>query len=498
VAFTVVLRYCLPMGLEDIPEATSAARHIVDGEAAMLTYTQQPGGLTGEFGSESRLRESLAVNTDWSRVLEAYLHRQPPESGGGHSPIDDLPTVVRYLRGNTRGADQQPDLEVAERFYGYLQPSGLLADPDTHASNVRMREMAETPPASAAAYISAREAQATRLTSYIGQYRSNLFNILWVDSGDRFGDVRALAELIAPATGYLNASSQEIRQPVVPELAPLDAQLHDLVEQHRDKHDADMYSDPRVSESLAVAIEGDQSLLGAIGMSSEEFRQMCEIAVHSYPRALMGGHTTFRLHEREQYRHSAGQAETGDGVAIIDLWPDVIATTTTSNKDASEQSDAIRLTALTEETIDHELAHIVHMNAPVDWLRRWDDMLQNGVSLSRLSHYAERVEDPVVGRGSARHLRRDDIKRWEQAAEAIQMYRSDPVSLIKYTESLEPLTLLQELLHSYSDDVLARELSSLQLPLDEDGAFRLRRTLAEDRQNVLRADLEAAGVWPPK
>ena len=431
------------------------------------------GSLASEIPAHDQLtpRDQLIVDADWAGVIDAYLARGATQPGQARDPlpVDELPTAVQALG---QHADTDDTTATLGGFRGFLESQGLLADSEVHAANAHAREVAgHHPLPSLAERLQFRRTQDSYITHYVGTYR---FLLPPYTQANR--DLDRLAQL----SRLVDASD--------PALAPLNVQLHRRANELLNVISDENYEEPSPPESVSTRIEGDDRLLTGSGIDPAEFRQMVAIAAHSYPSALMAADIAVQLEKRGPYSTDIADMDVGRGTATLTVWPEGLASENAISFAGQRipQDPKQRLTMVIEGVLDHEFAHLAHKNAPVEWLREWATMLQNGLSLDALSAYTQHAAS-----GQSKNTHKEN----EQLAEAIQIYRSDPVHLIT-TIGLKPFMHLQKLLHSYNDDTLTRELSGLQLPLDDERSHELRRVLGADRQSKLRADLENAGyTW---
>src|SRR5262245_38311833 len=92
------------------------------------------------------------------------------------------------------------------------------------------------------------------------------------------------------------------------------------------------------------------------------------------------------------------------------------------------------------------------------------------------------------------HKNHPDKGRVERYAESLQIYRGDPLYLMR--QSAEYFMLMDELMQSYGDGTAVNEalrsMPPVEQELDDNEQFRLKRLLDEARQNQLLYRLHQA------
>ncbi len=237
------------------------------------------------------------------------------------------------------------------------------------------------------------------------------------------------------------------------------------------------------SRHYNVSIDGSETL-EPHHIQPREFAQMFNTAIHSYPATLMRGLMSVELEGTRGYFTERGKRVPLTGTVINDgrrmkLYVPNIHDEAMRNALMYRREDNDVFYELLEEVIDHELAHIAHFNAPLEWLRRWEKLIaRHRISITPYADHA--------------HKEHSDEGRNELFAEVVQVYRADPLRLMYL--SPDYFHLVDELMQSYDEHSVraAHNLVKHGRSIGNYEYVQVNRRLTEARQSTLNRNLSRA------
>lgn len=387
------------------------------------------------------MQDHLLNHVDWPRLIADFAN-PPARIDYNHSDwLNSVPVLIDYMLPPERD-ESNDDLILAaselDYFVDELDNFGYLGNQTRHRRPSQIRHN-----------------QQPDIAEYIQDWLANAQSSLYYFRGSRYQDADVLRP--QPQLNDLQRLATIGRHASPHNQLPwqIEDAIWKVINYITNNYD-EVLEGGRYTAHHNVSVSGAETL-GPHGLSAGEFGQMLRIARYSYPPELMRGLQSVELSDARAYIYESGQnlallgEVLNDGarmrlytlnMKISSLRQDAGKRKQTTDvfrgSDSSWHAalDRDAFYELLEEVLDHELAHIAHYNAPTEWLRRWESLIK-------------RIRIPLTPYADHAHKARSDEGRAELFAEALQVYRKEPLKLMYM--STEYFQMMDELMRSYDE-----------------------------------------------
>jgi hypothetical protein len=395
----------------------------------MVYVTDHPGE-TESIVPQETLRdqqEYILNNTNWRGLLSDYIW--PPDDQEQKRWLEYLPTIINCV------IAESPD-EVTDLISGDLaaisedlKAFGYVQDPTKYRRPVGIHR---NPRSDLVGYVHEWEDYTEGTHYYLRSDRQN--NAI----------TRMPRTELKKILGIEYIGRDSTKKGTLP--WQIESALWEITDSVIDKYEQSDTEAPK-SEYNNIQIVGLECIRPYL--EPEKLIEILNVAQHSCPPDLMRGINCVELTDiRETFDEAGVDTPLFAEVVsernllricvanISDYAKRKIAESTkdTQDEEAASKIEEEAFCRELETNIAHELAHVIHNNAPIGWLRRMEKLIRaNPIPITPYAFHAHKV--------------RHDKGRPELVADSIQVYNGDPLVLLGLSE--EYFKLIDELMNSY-------------------------------------------------
>jgi hypothetical protein len=372
----------------------------------------------GEYESLAGQRHRLLDRTNWHVLFYDYAQPPLPDDDEYNQGMARVPGLIEALDedndDSSNGAATRQELRTLyEEFdnLGYIRHT----PPDARGRH------ATRPPANMAAYVDTWIRHTSTSSMYMRGTRQ--------EQAMATIPIQRLQTLMGVANLHTGPLPQQIEN-------GLWAAIQRIVEDYEESIGAE-----RHNNYYDIRLGGGEHI-EHYGLHAAEVANSIQNAQCSYPPELMRGLERVDALDTEYYYIINGQRDSYAGQIFyqehrMELYMPRLRRWARELASSQQRSEHDALIYTIDETLIHEFAHLAHSNAPVEWLRRWEEL--NKRRRASVSEYAEHS-----------HRTHPDRGRAEDFAEIARVYMREPLRLLRM--SPDHFRLMDELLQSYDTE----------------------------------------------
>ncbi len=399
----------------------------------------------GEYEGLSATQDRLITHTRWEDLFYDFTQPPLPDQDDYNRTLEHVPEFVYAAIADQPAEDMAATRDYLVRtsaafdHYGYGRIGALI--PTERPSRHRHTDLAD----------------------YIQDWLDHTTHITHFMSGSRLA--QATNTLPTEQLKTLVALSSHESRSRLP--TQIEDGLWAAAQRVMDEYDQSLEPE-RHSRYTPLRLHGSEHLR-AYNMEPQTFVHMLRESQLAYPPELMLGIRHVRLEDYVPQHQARLLGEVIYAQRAMNLYLPTHAT--------DPHGNPRDFAGILKETIDHEFAHVVHANAPNDWLKRWEGLMRN--RRISVSAYAEHS-----------HRHNPDEGRAEDFAEITRIYRNDPMRLLYL--SRDHFELVNELLRMYDESSVraATAIATQPIPIEDPRFIGAEQQLIRSRQRVIEQRLQ--------